>query len=164
MIKFLVLLLSLSVSAQALAEQAGDRLLGLTTQDKNGLHIVFVAESPSKVLASVRRFSPGYTGEAQLSDYPRERFDELWLRTQELDLSAFASGNDASNVEATKNYVLTVETRSNGVSKRTIYLIPKCGPAPNVVSLVMRLTADLLPAGSPGLFESCPSRAPVHDG
>ena len=164
--KLALLLLSLTAAGVASAQQADDRVLGLTTQDHNGLHIILVVASSDKARASVRSMSPGHPRDAKILDYSLTLFEELWLKAQKLDLSAFTPKNDSQDVQAAENYVLTI-SKSNSQSGdliRSTYLIPKCGAEADVESLAKQIAGDLLPSGSPGLFEPCPHAPSISEG
>ena len=166
MIKLALLFLSVSAVGVASAQQADDRVLGLTTQDHNGLHIILVVASSGKARASVRSMSPGQPRDAKISDYSLTLFDELWLKAQKLGLSAFTLKDDAQDVQAAKNYVLTVSrpnSQGGGLIRNT-YLVPKCGTEADIESFAKQIAGDLLPPGSPGLFEPCPHAASISEG
>jgi hypothetical protein len=156
-----LILLALCIPSLALAQEPPNRMLGLVTQDQNGLFVVLVVATPSEVKASVRQISAGHSVEPEVSPYPRELFDELWLNARDLELSKFVATN-VPDVGASKNYVITIGMDNK--PNREMYSVPKCAAPPAVVLFVKRLAHDLLPAGSPGLFEPCPQSSDRSDG
>lgn len=131
------------------AQAAESRILGFSTQDQNGLHIITI--SREREAAVVRTVPGGATEDPPIISYPSTRFDEVWTQLAAIDLSALESTERDRDIDAAVNYVLVV----GGIAFRRTYLVPKCGAAPEVEALVASLTEGLLPDGSPGLFHAC---------
>jgi hypothetical protein len=161
MTKQTLLLLALCIPGLCAAQEPTDRMLGLVTQDQNGLFVVLVVAMPGEVRASVRQFSPEHAGDVKSFPYSRELFDELWLSAKNLGLSAYAATN-VPDVRASENYVITIGMGTD--PKRETYLVPKCTAPAAIASFVKRLTHELLPPGSPGLFAPCTESNGRNDG
>lgn len=142
----LVFFLALSVPSSMAAES---RILGFSTQDRNGLHIVTISREQQ---TAVVRTVPGNVNEdPPIVSYPSTRFDEVWMQLEAIDLSTFESTERDQDIGAAMNYVIV----AGGIESRRTYLVPKCGASPDVEALVASLTTGLLPDGSPGLFHAC---------
>jgi hypothetical protein len=134
------------------------RMLSLTTQDRNGLHVLTIGAGTRWVEASVMSSKSDRPMDRRRSDYPRERFDEVWAGIAALDLSAYKAGPGAGDIGAWKHYVLTVMVDARDRSAQPdVYLVPKCDPPEGFQSLMERLANGLLPEGSPGLLRACES-------
>jgi hypothetical protein len=156
MIKKYVLLILMLLSGHVAAETAHYRVLSVVTQDKNGLNMVTVVANAKAVTASVLIFPTNESTRKPPSSYPRERFDEIWDKTQQLDLEKYIASEDTKDLSPATNYLLTIGFGDSleTVSKK-IYMIPKCGAPQELIDLVTKLANDLLPKGSPGLFYDC---------
>ena len=154
MIKRFLILFALATPGLAVAQQPEQRVMSLITQDKNGLFIFMAIATPEEVRASASQLGVGDGGNARPVRYPRKLFDELWEEAKSLELSEFISRSDEGadeDVGASRNYIISI---GNGPGGET-YSVPKCNASPAIVSFIKRLTNNMLPAGSPGLFEAC---------
>ena len=152
MFKFLLIALAILAPNLATSAPPQDRSLGITTQDKNGLFVVVVTSNKGEAKIGVTEFSDRRSGETEVSTYSGDRFEDLWLISQELGLKDFTAGTP-SDIGAGKNYVITIGW--GGKAAREMYLVPKCSAPQSIVSFVERLTEGFLPAGSPGLMRPC---------
>jgi hypothetical protein len=153
MIRPALLLLMLVVSCHVVAQQPEPRVMSLITQDMNGLYIFMAVASSDDVRASASQLGVGKGGKANPVRYPRKLFDELWEEAKSLELSEYISKSERSDedVGASKNYIISIGYGPDGDT----YHVPKCSAPPAIVLFLKRLTNNMLPAGSPGLYEAC---------
>jgi hypothetical protein len=138
------------------AQQAEYRVMSLMSQDKNGLFMLVVTATPGEVSARVQEL--GTNAEPKIAPYPRELFDELWQQMKRVGLSKHITKSIPGSREdgrAAKNYLISTSDGSTGET----YMVPKCSASADIVALVRKLANDMLPAGSPDLFEPCRAAA-----
>ncbi len=158
------LVLTLLFLAGGAWAQESLRMLSLTTQDRNGLHVLTVGAGARWIEASVMTSKPDTPMDRRRTEYPRERFDEVWAGIAAQDLSAYRAGPGTGDIGAWKHYVLTVMVDGRIRSAQPdVYLIPKCDPPEGFRPLMERLANGLLPEGSPGLLRACESEAGESD-
>ena len=155
MIKRALILLTLILAADAVAQQPDTRVIGLVTQDKNGLFLFMAIATPKEVKASATQLDVKDGLDTGTIRYPRELFDKLWEEAKTNGMSEFLENEDAptdQDLEPAKNYLVTIGNGPGGDK----YKIPKCSASPVIVAFVQRLANGMLPEGSPGLYEPCP--------
>lgn len=147
-----ILVLTLATATQMRLDD-GNRAIMFATQDVNGLHMVSTFSWESKTRAAVRTFSKTSRGEPKDVDYPPQRFDDAWqkLKGREFERYRTAGQGDA---ESAYNYVFVLTDSNTHLNFR----IPKCGIDDETLRFVRGFTQELLPEGSPGLFEPCPTQ------
>jgi len=149
-------LLLFMFTGHVFAETIDGRTLGLTTQDKNGFHMVLVVASAKAASSSVLSVTSDKPARKIHANYPRERFEKLWRSVNTLDLSPYKLSKETKDLGPADNYIVTVGFggRMDDLVSMT-YLIPKCKASPEIQAFVNKLVAGLLPVGSPGLLHSC---------
>lgn len=126
-----------------------DRLIGFTTQDANGFHIITI--SSRNELAAVVLINPEGGKEDRRLSYSNERFDSMWQKIQKMELTAFEIKGDNDSLGPAYNYIVSI--RSGNL--RRVYSFPKCTTPDSINSFIYNLVHGLLPEGSPGLFKPC---------
>jgi len=149
-------LLFLVFSGHAFAETIDGRTLGLTTQDKNGFHMVLVVVNGKAASSSVLSVASDKPARKIHANYSSERFEKLWSSVNTLDLSPYKLSKETKDLGPADNYIVTIGFggRMDDLVSMT-YLIPKCKASPEIMAFINKLVAGLLPVGSPGLLHSC---------
>ena len=154
--KRILLLLLLAFSGHAFAETIDGRTLGLTTQDKNGFHMVLITANAKAASSSVLSVVSDKPARKIHANYSRERFEKLWSGVNTLDLSPYKLSKETKDLGPADNYIVTIGF-GGGMDDLVsmTYLIPKCKASPEIMAFINKLVAGLLPVGSPGLLHPC---------
>lgn len=149
MMKFIF---SMLVLASASGESDQVRQIGFTTQDANGFHILTVVELDDGAMAAIWRNVPGEETSRREVSYSQDSFDKFWAVIHEGALDPYLKTGLDEDLGVSVNYVVVL--RQNDSEVQT-YVVPKCGISPEVKSIIIGITMNLLPDGSPGLFKPC---------
>jgi hypothetical protein len=153
-----IVLICFTLLAQA--QENAARYVMFTTQDRNGLHFLLVRANSRSVVVAATTYSETGESERREWDYPRDVFDRIWNRIAAGELAAFeAEKEKVGLIGQDKHYVLQVASPEPGQALSEVgdlYLVPKCGAAESIHSMMSELAQGFLPEGSPGQFHLCP--------
>ena len=144
MIKPQMVLVALCAGALAKPAVAADQLIGFSTRDANGMHVVTLISNGGVVIHS------GKDPRGRIDRIDPARFQSLWKEIKDLEADGLgmpARGNEARASTVT-NYVLLLK---NGDVNEAFLVFPKCARNQRVDETMRRLTEGFLPSGSPGI-------------